>query len=195
MAQPPRDTPSVNPQPPKNDGDMNRVPLQDGPTQPQAQKGNLDISRSTEPSHDGTGTHENHDQKPILLPSRDGSDIDQPPKKNHEKNHDMNKSPHEGISQAVEKLSPTDREELMKLIRSFLESKGIQVTLPVQPTPGTNPSTEPVKPTPTNTVTEPTTPSITNPEHQNKNQTRRTSPKRKTPPSISSSTSISVSTK
>lgn len=119
MAQPPRDTPSVNPQPPKNDGDMNRAPLQDGPTRPQAQKGNLDISRSTEPSHDGTGTHENHDQKPILPPSRDGSGIDQPPKDNN----DMNKPPRDGVGQAVEKLSPADREELMKLIRSFLESK------------------------------------------------------------------------
>ena len=189
--QPPRDTPTVSPQPPKND-DMNRAPHQDRTTQPQAPKENHDMSRSTEPSHDGASTRDNHDQKPMLPSPHDGSAMNQPPKDNH----DMSKPPHEGISQAVEKLSPADREELMKLIRSFLESKGIQVTLPAQSTPGTNPSTEPVRPTPnTNTITEPTTPTITNPDYQKKSQTRRDKSKRRVTQSTSSSGSFSIDTK
>lgn len=67
-----------------------------------------EVGEPPRPPRDGTGTHDVRDQNP---PS------DQNP-------------PHDSIGQAVQKLSPADREELMKLIRSFLESKGIQITLP-----------------------------------------------------------------
>ncbi len=202
-SQPPRDTPIFNPQPLKHDDAMNRLPRQDGMTQPP--KGNPDATRPSEPSHDGTDSRDNQDHKSMLPPSRDGSGTNQPPMDRN----DMGKPHRDGIGQAVEKLSPADREELMKIIRTFLESKGIQVTPPVQPTPGTHPSIEPVRPTPEsipstepvklnpNMGTEPesTNTTLTNTERQNKHLTRRNIPKRKATPSTSTSASVSVNTK
>ena len=77
------------------------------------------------PRRDDTGSNTKDDTM-IPLPPRDGSGsmIPRPPKP--EDGSGMTRPPQEGLSSMIERLSSSDREELMKVIRAFLESKGIK---------------------------------------------------------------------